>query len=97
MEDQRFPLQPLSYGTLSQNMSKMQTVLPRLKYFFAHIKFHSDCGRAIGKIKQNEQDCRDTAPLRVLIALQLRKDSSLMSFDLVHYRDNIFQRKLTYR
>ena len=31
--------------------------------FFAYIKFHSDCGRAIGKIKQNELDCRDTAPL----------------------------------
>ena len=28
-------------------------------------KFHSDWGRVIGKIKQNELDCRDTAPLTV--------------------------------
>ena len=31
--------------------------------FFAYFKFHSDLGRVIGKIKQNELDCRDTAPL----------------------------------
>ena len=31
--------------------------------FFAYFKFHSGWGRVIGKIKQNEQDCRDTAPL----------------------------------
>ena len=31
--------------------------------FFAYIKFHSDYGRAIGKIKQNELDCHDTALL----------------------------------
>ena len=31
--------------------------------FFAYFKFHSDWGRVIGKIKQNELDCRDTAPL----------------------------------
>ena len=31
--------------------------------FFAYSKFHSDWGREIGKIKQNELDCRDTAPL----------------------------------
>ena len=31
--------------------------------FFADFKFHTDWGRAIGKIKQNEQDRRDTAPL----------------------------------
>ena len=31
MEDARFPLQHLSYGTLSQNLSKMQTVLLNLK------------------------------------------------------------------
>ena len=30
--------------------------------FFAYIKFHSDWGRIIGKIKQNELDCRDIAP-----------------------------------
>ena len=30
--------------------------------FFAYFKFHSDWGRVIGKIKQNELDCRDTAP-----------------------------------
>ena len=31
MDDARFPPQHLSYGTLSQNMSKMQKVLPHLK------------------------------------------------------------------
>ena len=30
--------------------------------FFAYFTFHSHWGRAIGKIKQNELDCRDTAP-----------------------------------
>ena len=30
---------------------------------FAYFKFHSDWGRVIGKIKQNELDCHDTAPL----------------------------------
>ena len=30
--------------------------------FFAYFKFHSDRGRVIGKIKQNELDCRETAP-----------------------------------
>ena len=34
--------------------------------FFAYFKFHTDCGRVIGKIKQNELDCRDAAPLRTL-------------------------------
>ena len=33
--------------------------------FFAYFKFHSDWGRVIGKIKQNELDFRDTAPLNV--------------------------------
>ena len=32
--------------------------------FFAYFKFHSDWGRVIGKIKQNELECRDTAPLK---------------------------------
>ena len=31
--------------------------------FFVYIKFHSDYGRAIGKIKQSELDCHDTALL----------------------------------
>ena len=31
--------------------------------FFAYFRFHSDLGRVIGKIKQNELDSRDTAPL----------------------------------
>ena len=35
--------------------------------FFAYFKLHSDWGRVIGKIKQNEQDCRDTAPLSLLV------------------------------
>ena len=32
--------------------------------FFAYFKFHSDWGRITGKIKQNELDCRDAAPLK---------------------------------
>ena len=31
--------------------------------FYAYFKFHSDWGRVIGKIKQNELYCHDTAPL----------------------------------
>ena len=34
--------------------------------FFAYFKFHSDWGRVIGKIEQNELDCRDTAPLKCI-------------------------------
>ena len=30
--------------------------------FFAYFNFHSDWGRVIDKVKQNELDCRDTAP-----------------------------------
>ena len=30
---------------------------------FAYFKFHSDWRRLIGKLKQDELDCRDTAPL----------------------------------
>ena len=37
---------------------------------FAYFKFHSDWGRVIGKIKQNELDCRDTAPLIMSQACQ---------------------------
>ena len=36
MEEVRSPLQPLSYGALSWNMSKMQTELPRLKQNLKH-------------------------------------------------------------
>ena len=31
--------------------------------FLAYFKFHTDWGRVIGKIKQNELKCCDTAPL----------------------------------
>ena len=33
--------------------------------FFAYFKFYSDWGRVIGKIKQNELDCCDIAPLSI--------------------------------
>ena len=36
MVDERFPLQPVSYETLSQNMTKIQTVLLRLKQNLKH-------------------------------------------------------------
>ena len=35
--------------------------------FFVYFKFHSDWGRVIGKIKQNELDCCVTAPLTVTV------------------------------
>ena len=37
MEDARFPLQHLSYGTLHQNISKMRTVLQHLKLNLKHL------------------------------------------------------------
>ena len=40
--------------------------------FFAYFKFHSDWGRVTGKIKQNELDCRDTAPLTRIAYIVLR-------------------------
>ena len=39
--------------------------------FLAYFKFHTDWGRVIGKIKQNELDCRDTAPLSRRLKLKL--------------------------
>ena len=39
--------------------------------FFVCFKFLSDLGRVIGKIKQNELDCRDTAPLIVFRFLNM--------------------------
>ena len=56
---------------------------------FAYFKFHSDWGRVIGKIKQNEVDCRDTAllsfrerPLFVRIQEKPLSETSSMSSDL---------------
>ena len=40
--------------------------------FFVCFKFLSDLGRVIGKIKQNELDCRDTAPLKVMLHETIR-------------------------
>ena len=34
-----------------------------MQFLCLKFKFHSDWGRVIGKIKQNELDFRDTAPL----------------------------------
>ena len=39
--------------------------------FFAYFKFHSDWGRVIGKIKQNDLDCHDTAPKLTLATLKV--------------------------
>ena len=39
--------------------------------FFAYFKFHSDWGQVIGEIKQNELDCRDTAPLILKISCEI--------------------------
>ena len=40
--------------------------------FCAYFKFHSDWGRVIGKIKQTELDCHDTAPSREQFVVCLR-------------------------
>ena len=40
--------------------------------FFAYFKFHSDWRRVICKIKQNELDCRDTAPLNLFTNFSCR-------------------------
>ena len=44
-------------------------ILSFARNFFAYFKFRSDWGRVIGKIKQNELDCHDTAPLKALLFL----------------------------
>ena len=46
----------------AQETSLGSLVLSFTCNFFAYFKFHSDWGRVIGKIKQNELDYRDTAP-----------------------------------
>ena len=42
--------------------------------FLAYFKFHNDWGRVIGKIKQNELDCRDTASLSFLPIVYVATD-----------------------
>ena len=42
--------------------------------FLAYFKFHNDWGRVIGKIKQNELDCRDTASLSFLSVVYVATD-----------------------
>ena len=43
--------------------------------FFTYFKFHSDLGRVIGKIKENELDCRNTAPLKRGTEVRARGES----------------------
>ena len=43
--------------------------------FFAYFKYHSDWGRVIGKIKQKELDCRDTAPFIIILIIIRKKNS----------------------
>ena len=50
-------VQPNSFSKL------MSAVCSFKNNAFTYFKFHSGWGRVIGKIKQNELDCRDTAPL----------------------------------
>ena len=46
------------------SFSKLMSAVCNFKNnVFTYFKFHSGWGRVIGKIKQNELDCRDTAPL----------------------------------
>ena len=48
-------------------MSRLESVILSFPCnFFAYFKFHRNLGQnLIGKIKQNELDCRDTAPLKL--------------------------------
>ena len=64
-------VQPNSFSKLihaacSFKTNAQETIicLSRISDFVIYI--HSDRGRVIGKIKQNELDCRDTAPLVVI-------------------------------
>ena len=49
-------------STFKNNAQETYLVSSFTCNFFAYFTFHSHLGRAIGKIKQNELDCRDTAP-----------------------------------
>ena len=75
-------VQPNSFSKLSLCCLQLQNMSPETYLFvsnlwfchlhvnfFAYFKFHSDWGRVIGKIKQNDLDCRDTAPLTYMIFL----------------------------
>ena len=42
--------------------------------FLAYFKFHNDWGRVIGKIKQNELDCRDTTSFSFLSIVYVATD-----------------------
>ena len=45
-------------------MSRISDFVVYMNCFFAYVKSHCEEGRVISKIKQNELDCRDTAPLK---------------------------------
>ena len=44
-------------------MLRRHICLSQISDFVMYMQFHSDWGRVIGKIKENELDCRDAAPL----------------------------------
>ena len=56
--------------------------------FFVCFKFLSDLGRVIGKIKQNELDCRDTAPLnnRPLVSITIEDQFTQKQTSLQYLR-----------
>ena len=74
-------VQPNSFSKLISNLKNnaQDTYLFVSNLWFCHFyvislltfNFHSDWGRVIGKIKQNELDCRDTAPLNFAILISL--------------------------
>ena len=51
--------------------------------FFVCFKFLSDLGRVIGKIKQNEQACRDTAPLSYKYVNRLKRTGKLLTAQML--------------
>ena len=70
-------VQPNSFSNLVPATCNFKNIMPRrhiclsrisdfvicMLFLCLQFKFHSDWGRVIDKIKQNELDCRDTAPL----------------------------------
>ena len=61
-------------------------ILSFLCNFLAYFKFHSDWRRVIGKIKQNELDCRATAPFSSNV-FERRTSTVSDPFSLLIYLD----------
>ena len=54
-------------------LSRISDFVVYMNCFFAYVKSHCEEGRVISKIKQNELDCRDTAPLKSSVITHKRR------------------------